>query len=179
MTFPPRAGLAGRTGLTVAASFALAGCLAGIRERRDYGPTHPAYAAASPTRVERRQGEAGAECRTASSTPMVHEVDVRRSFVDTSPFGAQATNAGLAGLFGAAAIFIGYDLSTLACSQNNNTGCSGQTQPGAARAEALSVALAAIPATFLVINALRVQGGTFVETARPEVIHTEWVPCDP
>jgi hypothetical protein len=110
---------------------------------------------------------------------MVREVNVRRSFVEASPVGAQATNMGLAGVLGAAAIFIGYDLSTLACSQNNDTGCAGQTQPGAARAEALALGLAAIPTTFLVINALRVQDQRYVETAQPEVTQTDWVPCDP
>jgi hypothetical protein len=110
---------------------------------------------------------------------MVREVDVRRSFTDAGPFGAQATNAGLATLFGAAAVLIGYDLSTLACSQNHNTGCSGQTQTGAAHAEAISVGLALIPAVFLVVNAARVQDARYLETVQPEVTRTEWVPCGP
>jgi hypothetical protein len=178
VTPPPRAWLAGPVGLTAAAAFVLAGCIAGIREERAYGPAHPS---GSPVdvRVEQREGEAGDECRTVTREPMVREVDVRRSFVDTSIFGAQATNAGLAAVRGAAASFIGYDLSTLACSQNHDTGCDGQTQSGAVRAEKISVGLAAIPAAFLVINALRVQGRRLLEAAPPEVMRTEWVPCGP
>jgi hypothetical protein len=175
----PRAGLAGRVGLRVAASLALAGCIAGVREERAYGPAHPADSAASPVQLQRREGETGPECRRVAWQPMVREVNVQRSFVDSGPIGAQATNLGLAGIFGAAAVLIGYDLSTLACSQNNDTGCDGQTQPGAARAEALAIGLAAIPTAFLVINALRVQGRTFVEPSRPEITRTDWAPCEP
>jgi hypothetical protein len=179
VSLPPRAGLAGRVGLTAAASFALAGCIAAIHEERAYGPERPASADPPPVLVEQRGGEAGAECRTVTIQPMVREVDVRRSFVDSRPIGPQATNVGLAGVLGAAAILIGYDLSTLACSQNNDTGCDGQTQRGAARAETLAVGLAAIPATFLVINALRVQDERYVESAPPEVTRADWVPCGP
>jgi len=165
--------------MTVAASFALTGCIAGIHEERAYGPSHAASAAEPEVHAERREGEGGPECRTVSVTPMVREVDIRRSFVKSSPFDAQATNAGLAGILGAASVLIGYDLSTLACSQNHDTGCSGQTQAGAIHAETLALALAAIPTAFLLINELRVRASWSSEAAPPEVTRTEWGPCDP
>jgi len=175
------AGVAGRASLGVLAPLVLAGCIAGIREERAYGPAHPASAEGERERVhaERREGDKGPECRSVTSTPMEREVDLRRSFINSGPFGAQATNAGLATLFGAAAVLIGYDLSTLACAQNHDTGCSGQTQRGAAHAETLAIGLALVPTVFLVVNALRVQDANYVEPIEPEVTRTEWVPCDP
>jgi len=173
------AGFAGRTSLGVLAPLVLAGCIAGIREERAYGPAHPAPADTVRVSAERREGDTGPECRSETWTPMVREVDLRRTFTDSPPFGAQATNAGLATLFGAAAVLIGYDLSTLACAQNHNTGCSGQTQTGAAHAEALSISLALVPTVFLVVNALRVQDTRYIQVVQPEVARTEWVPCDP
>jgi hypothetical protein len=163
----------------VLAPFVLAGCIAGIQEERAYGPAHPASADGERVDVERREGDKGPECRSVTSTPMVREVDLRRSFTSGGPLGAQATNLGLATLFGAAAVLVGYDLSTLACAQNHNTGCSGQTQAGADHAEALAIGLALVPTVFLVINALRVQDARYTESVQPEVARTEWVPCGP
>lgn len=173
------ASFAGRTSLGVLAPLVLAGCIAGIQEQRIYGPPHPAPADGVRVYAERRDGDKGPECRSVTTTPMVREVDLRRSFTNAGPLGAQATNAGLATLFGAAAVLIGYDLSTLACAQNHNTGCSGQTQAGQDHAEALAIGLALVPTVFLVVNALRVQDARYVEAIQPEVTPTEWVPCNP
>jgi hypothetical protein len=163
---------------TLIAPLALGGCIAGIHEELAYGPSHPTI---EPPLVvdEDREGQAGLECRTVTETQMTREVDVRRTFVQDGPFGPQALNAGLASVFGAAAIFIGYDLSNLACSQKSDTGCSGQAQPGQARWEALSLAIAAIPTAFLVANVLRAQPSNYVDRAPPEVTATPWTPCGP
>ena len=178
MNVGPAAGPMWRLMMAGLLPLALAGCIARVTEQRGYGAAHPASAALPPVRHERRDAEAGDECRDVTVTPMVREVDVRRSFADPGPFGAQVTNVGLAGVLGAGALFVGYDLSTLACAQNNNTGCSGQTQSGASHAEAFALALAAIPMAFVIVNAARVQDRRYVEAAPPEVEETEWVPCD-
>jgi hypothetical protein len=167
----PRAG--GLVSLALVALAPLAGCVAEIKEDRVYGPPRPAVGFS----VQQDRSAESSECRSIAMTPMARDVEVRRSFADTSAFGPQATNTALAFLLGAAAGFIGYDLSSLACSQNNDTGCSGQTAAGAASAETLALALAAIPVAFLVYNAVRVQDRRAVERVAPAIEVGEWGPC--
>ncbi len=169
----PGAGRLASVGAVAVAVFSLGGCVAEVKEERVYGPPRPVPGFA----IEQEMRPDSSECRPVAITPRVRDVQIRRSFADSSPFGPQATNLALGFLLGVAAGFIGYDLSALACSQNNDTGCSGQTAAGAKSAETLTLALAAIPVAFLAYNAVRVQDRTSVEQVAPALEVGEWGAC--
>ena len=179
--------------VVAAASLALAGCIAQIDEERIFGPPRPSLGGPPIVVEEQRPAPAGspdgtsgpevalptAECREVTIESRVQDVTVRRSFADRSPFGPQATNVGLATLLGAGAAFVGFDLGTLACFQNNDKGCSGQTGPSEALAEKVLVGLAVIPLGFAVYNAIRVQDRSLVRRMAPGATAGPWRPCVP
>jgi hypothetical protein len=147
----------------------LGGCVAQIRETPLYGPSRTTPDTRWEVTTQRQAGVGGAiECRDVTvASPMVRDVEVRRSFAD----GAQEVNGAVAMLIGTALGFLQYGQSQVQC-PGTGPGCPALT-PGSFAL----LGLAAIPVTFLAYNALRVQDSRTVERVTPEEERGPWHPC--
>jgi hypothetical protein len=155
------------------AAVALTGCVAGVREIREYGASRPAPGADVAVTEERASTPEGTACRTVvTTTRAVREVDVRRSFVDPR---RQELNLALVVLAGIGSSFVAYDAATVAC--NGNGGCTGLLSSATWPIAAVTASLAAVPLAFAAYNARRVQDETRVEPAPPIVDPGPWRPC--
>jgi hypothetical protein len=166
-----------------AASVALVGCIASIKEERIEGPARPApndqlIVVAQRRFVSAPDSDAGgpgadsapaevAECREVQVTvPMVRDVDVRRSFADD----AQEKNAAIMALVAAGIGLMAYGTNIMPCPQCFNVA-------PVETAEYALLGLAAIPIAFLVYNAVRVQDRHTTELAAPEERPGPWHAC--
>jgi hypothetical protein len=168
-----------------AASLALAGCIATIRQERIDGPARPAVDARSVVVTEHRAvpepasgghdhdadadaapAEVG-ECRELQVTgPMVRDIDLRRSFADD----AQEKNAVLTMLIGAGIAFLAYGASVVHCPQCFDVGPLETGQYAV-------LGIAALPLAFLTYNAVRVRDRRETEPAAPEERSGPWHAC--
>lgn len=164
-----------RASLTVcAASMVLGGCVAQVQETRAYGVSRPAPGAQVVSTRE-RAWPTGTGCRTVyTTTPAVHEVDVRRSFVDPR---RQQANMALAVLAGIGSTFVAFDAAKLAC-QTDGGPCTGTLTSATWPIAAATAALAAVPLGFLFYNAARVQDEVRTEPAPPITELGPWQPCE-
>jgi hypothetical protein len=164
-----------RTSLAVCvASMALGGCVAPVQETRAYGVSRPAPGA-EVVATRERERPPGTGCRTVVTTsPAMHEVDVRRSFVDSR---RQQANMALAVLAGIGSTFIAFDASKLACQTDGGT-CTGLLTSATWPIAAATAALAAVPLGFLFYNAARAQDDVRTEPAPPIIEPGPWEPCE-
>ncbi len=177
-------GIAGPVFLLGAASVALVGCIASIKEQRIEGPARPAPNdqvivvaqrrsvsapdSAAPDQGADRAPAEVAECREVQVTaPMVRDIDVRRSFAGHG----QETNGAMTALVIAGIGFVAYGANVEHCPQ-----CFDVAP--VETAEYAMLGLAAIPVAFLVYNALRVQDRHTTELAAPEERPGPWHPCE-
>jgi hypothetical protein len=144
--------------------FSGGGCVAEIHEERLFGPPRTLVESKSETFEERRVDDAspgGVACREVTITyPMVRDVTLRRSFVDD----AQTRNVALATLLGASVAFLAYGANQSACS--SQTGACPDFAV-VTTAEAVLVALSAIPIGLIGYNAIRVQDRQATEYVTP------------
>ncbi len=156
------------------ASIALGGCVAPVQETRAYGVSRPAPGA-EVVATRERAWPTGTGCRTVFTTnPAVHEVDVRRSFVDPR---RQQANVALAVLAGIGSAFVAFDAAKLAC-QTDGGACTGPLTNASWPIAAATAALAAITLGFLFYNAAHVQDEVRTEPAPPITELGPWEPCE-
>jgi hypothetical protein len=162
-------------GPVAAASMALGGCIAPVREVRDYGAVRTPPGAEVTVSQERVASPAGPTCRSVvTTTGGTREVDIRRSFVDPR---RQEANLAFVMLAGIGSSFIAYDAASIAC--NGNSGCTGTLSSATWPIAAVTAGLAAIPLAFAAYNAWKVQDAVRIEPAPPTVEPGPWRPCDP
>jgi hypothetical protein len=154
--------------------FGASGCIAEIHEERLFGPTRAIAQSRSETIEERHDDETnpeGAACRHVTVTyPLVRDVTVRRFFADD----AQTRNAALATLLGAGIAFLAYGTDQSACSATTGA-CP--SFPVAVTAEAVLLAVAAVPIAFIAYNAVRVQDTRGTQYVTPAWTEGPWAPC--
>lgn len=154
--------------------FAGGGCVAEIHEERLFGAPRTLVESKSETIEERRVDDAspgGVACREVTITyPMVRDVTLRRSFVDD----AQTRNVALATLLGAGVAFLAYGANQSACS--SQTGACPEFAV-VTTAEAVLVALSAIPIALIAYNAIRVQDRQATEYVTPSWRPGPRAPC--
>jgi hypothetical protein len=172
--------------LLCAASVALGGCIASIKQERIEGPVRPApngqaivvaerrsvsapdSAASAPDQGADRAPAEVAECREVRVTaPMVRDVDVRRSFADNG----QEKNLAMTALVLAGIGLMAYGANTMHCPQCFDVAPVETAEYGL-------LGLAAIPIAFLAYNALRVQDRHTTELAEPEERPGRWHACE-
>jgi hypothetical protein len=180
------------TAILAAASLGSTGCLAHVREERDFGAARPAPGSEVHALQESRPAdvriEASAnggsldvrvtqatECRTVTvTTSTVREVDIRRSYTDPRP---QAWDLAAALLLGGGAAFMAYNADgPWACNSGSST-CDGSVGTASKPAAIGLAALAAVPLAFVVYNAAQVQDDRRLELAGPTQDAGEWHDC--
>lgn len=165
------------------ASLLSCGCIATVQETRAYGVSRPAPRAEVIATEERTASPTGEQCRTVTTTTqVVREVDIRRSFVDPR---SQEVDVALAVLAGIGSAFVAYDGTQRSCQTVSLVCLSASSAAGADKSAsaawpiaAATAALAAIPLGFVVYNAARVQSEVRTEPAPPITEVSPWQPCE-
>lgn len=165
-----------RCTLTVgAAALGVTGCIAPVREVRDYGALRAPPGAQVVVSEEHVQSPSGPTCRTLiTTTGGTREVDIRRSFVDPR---RQEANLAFVMLAGIGSSFVAYDAASIAC--NGNGGCASTLSSATWPIAAVTAALAAIPLGFAAYNAYKVQDEVRIESAPTTVEPGPWRACTP